>query len=72
LQLTSIISSYYLCHANDEVTHQSSEGCLADQDLQSVFPKTDDKIASTPLCPDHSKKAQFAICMGEDLCHYAR
>jgi len=40
---------------NENVTQQSSEGCSAGLDLQSVCPETDDKIASIPLCPIHSK-----------------
>jgi hypothetical protein len=42
---------------NENVTHQLSEGCSAVLDLHSVFPETDDKIASIPLCPGHSKNA---------------
>jgi hypothetical protein len=39
---------------------------LAGLDLQSVFPETDDKIATVPLGPDLSKHAQFINCMGEE------
>jgi len=35
---------------NENATHQS-EGCSAGLDLQAVFPTTDDKTASIPLCP---------------------
>ena len=47
--------------------HRLSEGCSAGLDLHSVFPETDDKIASVPLCPNLLKNAQFAYCMGEDV-----
>jgi len=53
------------------VPHHSSEGCSTGLDYQSIFTENDDKIASVPLCPDYSKNAQFAICMGEDSGHYA-
>jgi hypothetical protein len=71
LQVTSVKSSaYLLCHANENVPHRSSEGCSAGLDFQSIFLDDNDKIVSVPLCPDHSKKAQFAICMHEDSDHY--
>jgi len=40
-------------------------------DLLSVFPETDNKIASISLSPDHSRNAHFAFCIGEDSDHYA-
>ena len=46
--------------------HQSSEHCLVGLDLLSVFPETDDKIASISLSPDHSRNAHFAFYIGED------
>jgi hypothetical protein len=45
------------------VPHHSSEGCSAVLDFLPIFPETDKKLVSVPLCPDHSKNAQFAICM---------
>jgi hypothetical protein len=72
LQVTSIKSSaYLLCHANENVPHRSSEGCSAGLDFQSTFLDDNDKIVSVPLCPIHSKNAQFAIYMCEDSGHYA-
>jgi len=47
------------------ITHQMVVGL----DYQSIFPETDDKIASVPLFPDYSKNAKFAVCMGEDSGH---
>jgi len=53
------------------VPHHSSEGHSAVLDFQPIFPETDKKkLISVPLCPDHSKNAQFAISMGEDSGHY--
>jgi len=49
------------------ITHQKVVGL----DYQSIFPETDDRIASIPLCPDYAKNAKFAGCMGEDSGHYA-
>jgi hypothetical protein len=43
---------------------------LACLDFQSIFPENDDKIVSTPLCPNHSKNAHSSMCMGEDSGHY--
>ena len=51
------------------ITHQKF--CSAGLDFQSIFPQTDDKIASASLCPDYLKRALLAICMGEDSDHYA-
>jgi hypothetical protein len=47
------------------VLHWSSEDCSVGLDLLSVFPETDDKIASISLSPDHSRNAHFAFCIGE-------
>jgi hypothetical protein len=72
LQVTSIKSpAYLLCHVSENVTHHSSEGCSAGLDFQSVFLDNNNKIVSVPLCPDHLKNTQFAICMHEDSGHYA-
>jgi len=40
-------------------------------DFRSIFPQTDNKIASASLCPDYLKHALLAVCMGEDSGHYA-
>jgi hypothetical protein len=34
--------------------------------FRQYFLKMKDNILNAPLCPYHSKNAQFAICMGED------
>ena len=49
------------------ITHQK----FVRLDFQSVFPQTDDKIASASLCPDYLKHALLAVCMGKDSGHYA-
>ena len=46
--------------------YHSSEVCSAGLDFQSIFPQTDDKIASASLCPDYLKHALLTVCMGED------
>jgi hypothetical protein len=51
--------------------HWSSEDCLVGLDLLSVFPETDEKIASISVSPDHSRNAHFAFCIGGDSGHYA-
>lgn len=51
--------------------HWSSENFSVGLDLLSVFPETDDKIASVSLSPDQSRNAHFAVCVGEDSDHYA-
>jgi hypothetical protein len=68
LQLTSFESyAYLLCRSNENVPLRSSEGCSrAGLDFKSVFHENNDKIVSVPFCPDHSKNAQFAVCVGED------
>jgi len=49
------------------ITHQK----FVRLDFQSVFPQTDDKIASASLCPDYLTHALLVICVGEDSDHYA-
>ena len=72
LQVTSIKSpAYLLWHVSENVTHHSSEGCSAGLDFQSVFLDNNNKIVSIPLCSNHSKNTQFAICMRENSGNYA-
>jgi len=39
--------------------------------FNQCFLKMEKKIVSIRLCSDHSKNAQFEICMGEDSSQYA-
>jgi hypothetical protein len=53
------------------VPYRSSEDCLVGLDVLSLFPETDDRIASVPVSPDNSRNARFAVCVGEDSDHSA-